>query len=75
MLEKISSGSLMPEEMCVIYLSLIAVQKLMVRSCISQSQTVSAAGPTVLTLLCFLNYYATITSNQLKNWQILQQDQ
>lgn len=46
---------------------LASCANLIVRSCTSQSQTVSAAGPTELTLLCFLNYYATIMLKQLKN--------
>lgn len=71
--ERISSGSLMLGEMCVPYLSFLT--NLMVHSCTSQSQMALAVGPTELTLLCFLNCYATITLNQLKNWQTLQQDQ
>lgn len=47
----------------------------MVHSYTSQSQMVLADGPTELMLLYSLNYYATITPNQLKNWQTLQQDQ
>lgn len=71
--ERISSGSLMLGEMCVLYPSLST--NLMVHSYTSQSQMVLADGPTELMLLYSLNYYATITPNQLKNWQTLQQDQ